>query len=76
MGHRNADGTWHDSCLEKIKPGEPFFVMRAQDLTAPEHVENWAKLAEEFGASSAKVEEAQATAKAMREWDGDKKYPD
>lgn len=86
MGKRREDGTWEDSCLEKLKPGEPFFVLRAQDRTAPILVEVWAELVE-FRAIDeetdealkrrlfAKVDEARVCAHAMRAWPK-RKLPD
>lgn len=32
-----------DSCLQKLRPEEPFFVLRAQDQTAPSTVRYWVK---------------------------------
>lgn len=34
-----------DSCLAKVKPGEPIFVLRGQDMLAPHFVRAWATLA-------------------------------
>ena len=42
MGYRKDDGSWHDTCLDKLKHGEPFFVLRAQDIFAAEAVEAYA----------------------------------
>jgi hypothetical protein len=75
MGKRLADGTWQDSCLAKIKPEEPIFVLRAQDKLAPALVEDWADRAATHGCSAEKVAEARTTAAAMRDWPT-KKYPD
>ena len=74
MGYKREDGTFDDSCLEKAKPGEPLFVLRAQDLSAPGLVELWADLArerltiEETSSTKAKIEEAYKQAAAMRRW--------
>ena len=68
MGRRKEDGTWEDSCLEKLKPGEPFFVLRAQDLLAPEIVREWATRAHTAGTPREKVIEAFETSKRMEEW--------
>ena len=63
-------------CLLKLAPGEPYFVLRAQDRLAPELVEAWAVEAKLNGCPPAKVVEARAIAKAMRRWPGRKKTPD
>jgi hypothetical protein len=55
-------------CREKLAPGEPYFILRAQDMLAPEHVESWAIEAELNGCPTAKVADARAIAKAMRAW--------
>lgn len=75
MGKRLADGTWQDSCLSNVKPGEPIFVLRAQDKLAPELIRDWAIKAHINGASDDKVNEALATANAMEDWPV-RKYPD
>lgn len=78
MGKRLADGTWQDSCLAKVKPGEPFFVLRSQDQTAPYAVRTWAREARRAGMNQAKFDEAMETARAMEEWANEhgKKIPD
>lgn len=75
MGMRLADGTWKDSCLDKVKPEEPIFVLRAQDKLAPELVREWACSAEEHGCPPEKVKEAMDCAAAMESWPK-RKYPD
>jgi hypothetical protein len=65
----------NDPCLEKVGPDEPIFVLRAQDLLAPQRVRYWAELAIERGVSQAKVDEALACADAMDAWPT-RKYPD
>lgn len=62
--------------LEKVKDDEPLFVMRAQDLAAPDAVELWAQTAEGLGAPENKVAHARLHADAMRAWGGAKKVPD
>ena len=78
MGQRLADGTWKEACLDKVKPGEPIFVLRAQDKLAPSIVEEWAHQAETRGAPVDKVNEAYDCARAMRDWARSNgcKYPD
>ena len=77
MGFRNREGTQllNDACLDKIKPGEPFFVLRGQDKLAPALVRAWAALAEEHGVSPDKVAEALGCAQAMADWET-RKFPD
>jgi hypothetical protein len=62
-------------CLNKLAPGEPYFVLRGQDLLAPELVEAWAIEAELNGCPPAKIADARAIAKAMRRW-SKRKMPD
>ena len=75
MGYRNEDGTWHDSCLDKVKPGEPIFVLRAQDKLAPRLVRLWAEMARDADCPSDKIAEAFITAGEMEAWP-DRKFPD
>lgn len=75
MGKRNEDGTWKDSCLEKLHPGEPFFVLRGQDRLAPMMVSLWTALAQLHGMNREKINEALDTAAAMENWPK-RKYPD
>jgi hypothetical protein len=62
-------------CLAKLAPAEPYFVLRAQDKLAPEHVEAWAIEAELNGCPAGKVADARSIAAAMRRWPR-KKLPD
>jgi hypothetical protein len=60
-----------DSCptLAKVPVGEPIFVLRAQDRTAPNTVRHWANMnAMLEGSSQEKIDEAHALADAMEEW--------
>ena len=75
MGRRLEDGTWKDSCLDKVKPGEPIFVLRGQDINSPQLIREWAKLAKEAGCSNEKVQEAFNCADEMEKWPN-RKYPD
>ncbi len=75
MGFKQEDGTLKDDCLDKIKPGEPFFILRGQDILAPDKVRDWAREASVNGCSHSKVREAFATADAMEKWPN-RKYPD
>ena len=51
-----------------IPEDEPVFLLRAQDVVAPEIVDTWASLAEEDGAAPNIVEAAIDQAEAMRNW--------
>lgn len=64
-----------DSRLGKVKPGEPIFVLRAQDLTADRFVLDWANEAHVHGLSKDKEEHARQIAYAMRRWPN-RKYAD
>lgn len=75
MGKRLEDGSWKDACLDKLKPGEPFFVLRAQDKLAPTLVRDWALMAKLNGAPDEKILEAQETAAEMENWPN-RKFPD
>lgn len=75
MGKRREDGTWESGCLEKLQPGEPFFVLRAQDMLAPFVVRYWAEVARLEGIPEEKYIEALATADEMEKWPH-RKMPD
>ncbi len=67
-----------ESCLAKVAPGEPIFVLRAQDQLAPGIVREWATRAIDAGVRPAKVLEAYKLADAMTLWQGEHgaKVPD
>lgn len=74
MAIKNKDGKY--DCLVGLADGEPYFVLRGQDLFAAQLVENWARNVELHGTTPAeKVAEARNVAQAMREWPK-KKVPD
>lgn len=54
---------------------EPVFLLRAQDVVAPEVVRHWAKLAKKAGASTNIVDQAMYQADKMDNWPM-KKVPD
>jgi hypothetical protein len=56
-----------DSCWEKAAPDEPLFVLRAQDVTAPDVIEFWISLNPQIQFTP-KGYEAQELANAMRQW--------
>ena len=62
--------------LQQMDPEEPVFVLRGQDILAPETVEFWATLAEKHDVSpSRKVREAREWADEMAAWTP-RKLPD
>ncbi len=65
-------------CYDKAAPDEPVFVLRGQDVLAPEIIREWAYRAQMLGTPVAKVVEAQALADKIEEWQiaNQKKVPD
>lgn len=61
-------------CLH-LKSGEPFFVLRAQDITAAEGVRSWIRMNEQNMPES-KTEMAHEIARQMDRWTGPRKNPD
>lgn len=59
-----------DACLLKLLDGEPFFVLRGQDLLAPDLVAEWASRAVIQGGTTeqGKLDEAVATIACMLQW--------
>lgn len=57
-----------DTCLQNAREDEPIFVLRSQDITAPELVEAWATRAVILGAKTTKINEARKLAQDMRRW--------
>jgi hypothetical protein len=69
-----------DSCLNKAADNEPLFVLRAQDMLAPQFVNAWANSLEQYCVQKnkpvpAKVADAYEIANQMRAWPN-RKYPD
>ena len=64
-----------DTCLQKAADDEPIFVLRAQDMLAPDLVRDWATRARATGCPSYKCDEALALADRMEAWPK-RKYPD
>lgn len=75
MGMKMLDGTFKDTCLDKVEPGEPIFVLRARDPLAAILVQQWASMARAGGTPRAKVSEALRIADDMDAWP-EKKHPD
>jgi len=79
-GTTDDNGDLHDDILTKLQPGEPFFVLRAQDMLAPEIMQLWmdmflrehAKVAgytdEEKTRLQAKMDRVAETIRAMKDW--------
>lgn len=62
--------------LQTMDPEEPVFVLRGQDILAPQAVEAWCQLAEDNDVSpSRKVREARECAEDMTAWEP-RKLPD
>lgn len=64
-----------DPCLQKAGDDEPIFVLRAQDMIAPDIVRYWAGRARANGLSEDKYRAAIKTAEAMEAWPT-RKLPD
>lgn len=75
MGQKAADGTFVCRCLDNVQPGEPFFVLRGQDLLAPYIVMMYANLMRLLGRPTEKILGAEAVAKMMEAWPN-RKMPD
>ena len=67
------DGT--DNCLANAADDEPLFVLRAQDLVAPDTIRQWALLAQLQGTPRDKIEGAIKEAQEMENWEH-RKRPD
>lgn len=62
--------------LLKLKPGEPFFILRAQDLMAPALVRLWCDLnIHNMGLPRERILDSRAIALAMEQWPH-RKWPD
>lgn len=66
MGTKNNPGTF--DCYEAADPDEPMFVLLARDPLAAMLVDLWANTREVIAGPSAKVEEARACARSMKDW--------
>jgi hypothetical protein len=61
--------------IRKVPDEEPLFILRGQDLLAPEIVRAWADAAERAGVRSGKIAGARNLAKEMERWPR-RKLPD
>ena len=64
-----------EGCLGKAADDEPVFVLRGQDVLAPDLVDLWAARAQVNGCGPEKVAGARELAAKMRAW-APRKYPD
>ena len=55
-------------CLAKLNPDEPYFVLRGQDLLAPQLVRAWAVIARGYGCPIEKTNDALRCATRMENW--------
>tara|TARA_R110002049_G_scaffold239404_1_gene412566 strand:+ start:2178 stop:2426 length:249 start_codon:yes stop_codon:yes gene_type:complete len=55
------------SCLNKAKPDEPLFVLKATDPLAPMAIRHWITMAD-TAYDKAKLEDAESCAAAMERW--------
>jgi len=68
MKHAREDYNRIQDPEGKIPEEEPVFLIRAQDVTAPEIVQHWADLAAARGASNEIVMSAREQAMRMVDW--------
>ena len=76
MGVTRDDGMRIENrCLDNLKPGEPFFVLRGQDELAPEIVRYWVQEARKNDYPPEKAKEVLRFADEMEKWQP-RKFPD
>ena len=74
LSTKNQPGRF--DCYSRLKPDEPYFILRAQDAEAADLVELWAVRAGSTGnCDPDKITEAMRTAEEMRKWPT-RKWPD
>ena len=78
MKHAREDYNRIQDPEGKIPEDEPVFLLRAQDVVAPQAVEIWALAAHKAGANAEIVEHAYQHAQLMRKWQAEhgSKIPD
>lgn len=65
-----------EGCLGKAADDEPVFILRGQDILAPQVVRTWAKCAQgHLGPDHPKIREALGLARLMEQW-SPRKFPD
>lgn len=62
MGFKNDD-----RCLNKVSDDEPIFVLRAQDISAPDVIRRWIML-NIASLDQEHINEAERCAQAMQDW--------
>jgi hypothetical protein len=62
----NGDRPMTNTCLDRANPGEPIFVLRAQDELAPAAVQGWATELEELAYSRGMLDAVQPKASEAR----------
>lgn len=62
--------------LMKLKPGEPIFVLRAQDKIAGRTIQYWSNQARSVGSPRHKIDDAFDKWKKFTHWEGSQKVPD
>jgi len=64
--------------FDKVAEDEPVFILRAQDVLAPEIVREWVFRARINGVAQDKVDDARRIADAMEDWqvENHRKMPD
>lgn len=66
--------------LRSVRPGEPVFILRAQDKIAPDVIDAWLDMAAHHDAPSEKLDDAERILAEFREWQeanpGKVKVPD
>ncbi len=76
MGYKTSDGIIIDKCLEKVRPGEWFFVFRGQDLLGTIFVKGWLAIVKTLGiCSDEKISECEHCIGMMERTKG-RKLPD
>ena len=73
MLHARKDYQRIQDPWEKIPEDEPVFLLRGQDVLAPDVVEYWAQLLKNQGGEEQLVTAAKAQAHKMRDWQKDQK---
>jgi hypothetical protein len=68
MRHAREDYERFQDPLDLIPEDEPVFLIRGQDLTAPDTLQFYADLAAKFGASEELVQRVRDHADAMQCW--------
>jgi len=68
MKHARADYDRIQDPSGKIPADEPVFLIRGQDLAAPDTLREWCRLAHKAGASNDIINKVMDQARAMEAW--------